>query len=202
MISIKSEKNKLSKTNTSEDDLYKKYEELESLKKEIAEQIKNIEETGDDDAKEKMAKIKLRYEENKDTFEVNPENIDENIDNLKKIQKRFDFYQKFINALKKNVDIDPGRLMGLTDGIFGMVMTLLIFSMALPEMQINNYSGFINFAYSLAQSIGITIVSFILIASFWIYHHEFIKPKKLNIPYLWINILFLASISFIPASFI
>lgn len=41
-------------------------------------------------------------------------------------------------------------------------------------------------------------MSFVLISSFWIYHHEFIKVKTLNIPYLWINILFLICISFIP----
>lgn len=92
MISIKSEKNKLSKTNASEDDLYKKYAELESLKKEIAEQIKNIEETGWW-CQRKMAKIKQYYKENKTTFEINHENIDENINNLKKINKRFNFYQ-------------------------------------------------------------------------------------------------------------
>ena len=88
--------------------------------------------------------------------------------------------------------------MGLTDGIFGMVMTLLVFAIALPELQIANYSEFTAFIFSLMPTIGVTIVSFVLISSFWIYHHEFIKIKKLNIPYLWINILFLICISFIP----
>ena len=88
--------------------------------------------------------------------------------------------------------------MGLTDGIFGMVMTLLVFAIALPELQIANYSEFTAFIFSLMPTIGVTIISFVLISSFWIYHHEFIKIKKLNIPYLWINILFLICISFIP----
>lgn len=88
--------------------------------------------------------------------------------------------------------------MGLTDGIFGMVMTLLVFGIALPELQIVSYSDFIEFISSLTPTIGVTIVSFVLISSFWIYHHEFIKIKRLNIPYLWINILFLICISFIP----
>ena len=98
------------------------------------------------------------------------------------------------------MDIDPGRLMGLTDGIFGMVMTLLVFGIALPEMFITTYSDFISFITTLAPTIGVTIVSFILISSFWIYHHEFIKVKNLNIPYLWLNIFFLICISFIPFS--
>lgn len=88
--------------------------------------------------------------------------------------------------------------MGLTDGIFGMVMTLLVFGIALPELQIATYTDFISFISSLAPTIGITIVSFILISSFWVYHHEFIKVKSINLPYLWINILFLICISFMP----
>ena len=117
---------------------------------------------------------------------------------LKKIDKKISFYQRFRKALESNIDIDSGRLMGLTDGIFGMVMTLLVFGIALPELQITNYSDFTLFILTLTPTIGITIVSFVLISSFWIYHHEFIKIKTLNIPYLWINIMFLICISFIP----
>ena len=108
------------------------------------------------------------------------------------------FYQRFRQGLESDIDIDPGRLMGLTDGIFGMVMTLLVFGIALPELQIATYSDFIGFISTLTPTIGVTIISFVLISSFWLYHHEFIKIKRLNIPYLWINILFLICISFIP----
>ena len=116
----------------------------------------------------------------------------------KKFDKRLSFFQRFKLGLEQDIDIDPGRLMGLTDGIFGMVMTLLVFAIALPELQIANYTDFISFVSTLAPTIGVTIVGFVLIGSFWIYHHEFIKVKRLNIPYLWINILFLICISFIP----
>ena len=119
---------------------------------------------------------------------------------LKKVNRRLSFYERFKLAFESDVDIDPGRLMGLTDGIFGMVMTLLVFGIALPELQIASYSDFISFILTLTPTVGVTIVSFVLISSFWIYHHEFIKIKRLNIPYLWINILFLISISFIPFS--
>lgn len=77
-------------------------------------------------------------------------------------------------------------------------MTLLVFAIALPELQIANYSDFISFIATLMPTIGVTVVSFVLISSFWIYHHEFIKVKSLNIPFLWISILFLICISFIP----
>ena len=68
------------------------------------------------------------------------------------------------------MDIDPGRLIGLTDGIFGMVMTLLVFGMALPQAHLITEGQFITFLNSIAHSFGLTIVSFILVSSFWIYH--------------------------------
>ena len=104
------------------------------------------------------------------------------------------------DAFDKDVGIDPGRILGLTDGIFGMVMTLLVFAIAIPEMTGYSYDNFITAISSLLPSIGITIVSFVIISSFWIYHHEYIKLKNLNILYLWLNIFFLICISFIPFS--
>lgn len=104
------------------------------------------------------------------------------------------------NAFERDVSIDPGRLLGLSDGIFGMVMTLLVFGIAIPELSVYSYDNFIATFLSLLPTIGITIVSFVIISSFWIYHHEYVKIKNLNIVYLWLNILFLICISFIPFS--
>lgn len=168
-------------------------EDVEELKRSIQEKVENIKENTDDEET-------LQELDNITSFLDD----DSNIRNRKKarkyskIDKKLSFYQRFKLGFESDVDIDPGRLMGLTDGIFGMVMTLLVFAIALPELQIASYSDFIAFVSSLTPTIGVTIVSFVLISSFWIYHHEFIKIKRLNFPYLWINILFLICISFIP----
>lgn len=100
--------------------------------------------------------------------------------------------------LQEGIDIDPGRLMALTDGVFSIVMTLLIFGMSLPNIKLATYSDFISFISALAPTASVTIVSFILVSSFWVYHHQFIKVKTLNLPYLWSSVLFLICISFIP----
>ena len=190
---------KLENSSNSYDELVEKYEELESLKKDINYKIQNIKENGDEKTKNRLKKLKAHYDERKENIgEIDDENIDHTISTLKKIDSSVNFYTRFMNAFETDINIDPGRLMGLTDGIFGMVMTLLIFGMALPETEIANHIGFSNFIISIGPTIGITIVSFIFISSFWIYHHEFIKIKNLNILYLWINIFFLGSISFIP----
>ena len=168
-------------------------EDVEELKRDIQEKIEIIKEnTEDEEILNKM-----------DDFTSFIDG-DSKASNWKKARKynridnKLSYYQKFKLGLESDIDIDPGRLMGLTDGIFGMVMTLLVFGIALPELQIISSSDFTTFIYALIPTIGLTIVSFVLISSFWIYHHEFIKVKRLNIPYLWINIMFLICISFIP----
>ena len=179
---IKDKENKSSDVKNQEE-LYEKYRALESLKEEINNQLENIEKTGDERTKAKIERMK-KHQEEKFYKKINSQNIDKNIKKLSQTNKQLNFYQRFLD--------------GLTDGIFGMVMTLLIFGMALPEAEIANYTGFVQFTSSLAPTFGITVISFILLGSFWIYNHEFIKLNNLNMPYLWINIFYLICISFIP----
>ena len=174
----------------------KKYapEEVDELKNDIFNRLEVLKENSDDETIEKIDNLLDSLEDGDNKHQ----SVRRKSKKLKRDNKKISFYQRFKKALQSNIDIDPGRLMGLTDGIFGMVMTLLVFGIALPELQIANYSDFILFITTLTPTIGVTIVSFVLISSFWIYHHEFIKIKTFNIPYLWINILFLICISFIP----
>lgn len=175
----------------------KKYtsEDVDELKDEIFNQLQVLKEnTNDDKTIEKIDNFLDSF----DDENYKHQSPRRQVKKLKRTNKKISFYHRFKKALESDINIDPSRLMGLTDGIFGMVMTLLVFGIALPELQIVKYSDFITFMSSLAPTIGVTIVSFVLISSFWIYHHEFIKIKAINIPYLWLNILFLICISFIP----
>lgn len=169
-------------------------EDVEELKDDISNRLEVLRQNTDDE--KTIEKIDSLLD-SLDDYEKH-RSTRRQVKKLKRAEKKISFYQRFKNALQSNIDIDPGRLMGLTDGIFGMVMTLLVFGIALPELQIANYSDFISFISTLMPTVGVTIVSFVLISSFWIYHHEFIKIKTLNFPYLWLNILFLICISFIP----
>lgn len=175
----------------------KKYtsEDVDELKDEIFNQLQVLKEnTNDGKTIEKIDNFLDSF----DDENYKHQSPRRQVKKLKRTNKKISFYHRFKKALESDINIDPSRLMGLTDGIFGMVMTLLVFGIALPELQIVKYSDFISFMSSLAPTIGVTIVSFVLISSFWIYHHEFIKIKAINIPYLWLNILFLICISFIP----
>lgn len=178
----------------SQDELDKK-QEIEDLKSDINQKIDSLSENWDDETLEKILKIKAHLHEKSST-----RSEDENLDHLNKLDKGLSFYERFKQSFERDMDIDPGRLLGLSDGIFGMVMTLLVFGMALPEIKILTAGDFLAFLQSIAPTFGVTLVSFILVSSFWVYHHEFVKIKNLNMPYLWLNILYLACISFIPFS--
>ena len=165
-------------------------EEFDEMKKELASDLSNLSEDIDE---ETLQKIRSLSEEIKEKY--SDTDVERKFDDI-----NMSFYEKFKHSLQMNIDVDPGRLMALNDGIFGIVMTLLVFGMALPEVEILSAGDFAAFIVSIIPTIGTTLVCFILVSSFWVYHHEFIKIKNLNIPFVWINILFLASISFIPFS--
>lgn len=167
----------------------KNQKDAQYLKKDINEKLNSIKDDVNDEDIENLQEIqKILNEKYCDDLKLN------------KKEKKLTTYRKFIQSLETNVDISPDRLLSLTDGIFGMVMTLLVFNMALPAVQLSSSGDFFIFLESIKHTLGITIVSFILVSSFWVYHHEFIRINTLNMPYLWLNILFLAALSFIPFS--
>ena len=98
----------------------------------------------------------------------------------------------------REINIDPGRMIALCDGIFGMVMTLLIFGIELPELQFQTAVNFETFMINIIPTIGRYATCFILVGAFWVCHHEFIKVKHLTVPFVWLNLLYLLCISFIP----
>ena len=165
------------------------------MKRSISEKIEIIRQnTDDEETLKKMDAFSASLDEDASKFRSDARKAK----HYKKLDQRLDFFERFRLGLQEGIDIDPSRLMALTDGVFSIVMTLLIFGISLPKLQLASYPDFISFIIELAPTVSVTIVSFILLASFWVYHHQFIKVKSLNLPYLWLSVLFLICISFIP----
>lgn len=93
------------------------------------------------------------------------------------------------------------RIEGLSDGVFGIAMTLLIFKIDVPDI-----STSLNFKSSLLESLkGMSpqfenyFISFILLGFYWTRHQlQFKHIKNADRFLLWINIFFLALIGLIP----
>ena len=165
----------------SEDDI-KGPNELDDLKGELSDALLSLTDDLDDETIQKINDLK---EDIQEKYSDTP--LEEKLDDIK-----LTYYEKLKQSFEREIEVDPGRMLGLADGIFGMVMTLLVFGIALPEIVISSQADFVSFLQSITPTIGITLVSFILVSSFWLYHHEFIKITNFNIPFLWFNIFFLA----------
>lgn len=110
------------------------------------------------------------------------------------------FLDKILNHPVKDLDfgISPDRLMALTDGVFAIAMTLLILTIALPESTFSNADSLLIFFKSSINQFTTILISFIILGEYWIEHHHFMKLKRTNVPFLWLNIFYLLFIMFIP----
>ena len=94
------------------------------------------------------------------------------------------------------------RIEALVDGVFAISMTLLVVNFHIPtvtqkvanelpsKLMLSFWPNFLSYA-----------ISFILLAVFWMIHHkQFRSIKRVNEPFLWINILGLMFIALIPFS--
>lgn len=97
--------------------------------------------------------------------------------------------------------LSTNRIEGLSDGVFGIAMTLLIFKLDVPDI-----STSINFSATLKDSLVSMVpqfenyfISFIILGFYWTRHQlQFKHIKNSDRFLLWINIFFLALIGLIP----
>jgi len=92
------------------------------------------------------------------------------------------------------------RIEALTDGIFATVMTVLVLGLTVPAANLSevelasqiraHWPNYVAYAFS-----------FIVLGVYWIGHHnQFHYIKRSDRVFLWVNILFLLTIGFVPFS--
>ena len=92
--------------------------------------------------------------------------------------------------MKKN------RVEAFTDGVFAIVITLLILELKLPDVGVTELPSALR---NLLPSIGAYVLSFGLIGIYWVFHHySMTLIQEVDGVLLWLNILFLLFISFMP----
>lgn len=104
---------------------------------------------------------------------------------------------------KKTQDQIPGtnRIEAFSDGVFAIVITLLVFQLKTPEGIQNRedwhelFHGLYN---QLPKFVGF-VTSFFFVAVFWVSHHQFFNTLNISKRgLLWLNNLFLFFVTFIP----
>ena len=92
------------------------------------------------------------------------------------------------------------RLAALSDGIFAVAMTLLVFSFPLSNLPSGTGQADVEgLILSLGPQFETFFISFVVVGAFWISHHEiFDRVVRYDRLFVWINFMFLLCIVFMP----
>jgi TMEM175 potassium channel family protein len=92
------------------------------------------------------------------------------------------------------------RFIFFTDAVFAIVMTLLVLEIRVPEVPPDLAAAEVpTKVLALWPKFFSYVLSFLVIGNYWIAHHQtFRYVMSYDRPLLWLNLLFLLSISFIP----
>lgn len=98
--------------------------------------------------------------------------------------------------------MDTKRLETLVDGIFAIAMTLLVLSLAVPQLTPPVTDSTLQKALiGIIPNLVSMVVSFLLLSIFWKIHHRFFKRiQYINSSLLWINVIWLLFIVLVPFS--
>lgn len=95
--------------------------------------------------------------------------------------------------------IPPQRLIALADGVFAIVMTLLVFQLAVPIAADTDRLG--SALAEMWPEFLIYVLSFLVLGVFWLVHHLVFNPvERYDTTLIWLNILFLMLSSLVPFS--
>ena len=92
---------------------------------------------------------------------------------------------------------DPARVLALSDGVFAIIITLLVLEVHVPELtegqSLNEALG------EIRPSFTAFVISFILAGMYWVAHRDlFALIRRTDRGLVWLNILFLLPLCLLP----
>lgn len=82
-----------------------------------------------------------------------------------------------------------GRLEAFSDGMFAIILTILVLELRVPELENSSFAAFQAGLLDIAPKFFAFLFSFFIIAIFWINHHAiFHQIHKVDTKLLWLNI--------------
>lgn len=97
--------------------------------------------------------------------------------------------------------INESRVIGFSDAVFAFAATLLVLKIDLPPLSSEQLSSarLTTELFNLWPSYFANIISFLIIAYYWLTHHAiFSLIKKMDNMIIWTNVIFLIFLSFLP----
>ena len=95
---------------------------------------------------------------------------------------------------------DPARVMALTDGIFAIIMTLLVLDIQVPKLAAGE-SLRTAFLLDVWPNVVVFVISFVLTGLYWVAHRDmFNLVRGVDRGLVWLNILFMLPVALVPAA--
>lgn len=98
----------------------------------------------------------------------------------------------------KNIILDKARLENFSDGVIAILITILVMGFEIPNDFLTRSYSFLELIEFLIPQLIPYAISFLVIAVHLFNHHIlFSKMKAVDAPFIWLNLLFLFSLSLI-----
>ncbi len=109
---------------------------------------------------------------------------------------------KFKKVDAPGVASSPERLRALADGVFAIVMTLLVLELGVPVVKgLSSNTELLHQLVEMWPEFLIYGLSFMILGIFWVIHHTiYAEVKRYDTTLVWLNILFLMFVSLVPFS--
>ena len=92
---------------------------------------------------------------------------------------------------------DPARVIALSDGVFAIVLTILVLGLDVPELESGQSLG--SALVGLGQTFVAYVISFFMTGMYWVWHRDlFAGVRHLDRAVVWLNLLFLLPASMVP----
>lgn len=101
-----------------------------------------------------------------------------------------------------NMGLRPARIEAISDGVFAIVMTLLVIELSVPVVsKLNAAEELGGMLLQMWPKFFAFVISFMVLGILWFTHHsQFHYARRSNGTIAWLNILFLMFVSLIPFS--
>ncbi len=97
--------------------------------------------------------------------------------------------------------IPTARIETLTDGVFAIVMTVLVFNFHAPLKDVVEKFGLLHELTALVPTLIAYVITFVILGVLWVGHHnQFFYIRRADRVLLWINIFFMMVVALLPFS--
>lgn len=92
---------------------------------------------------------------------------------------------------------DPTRLLALSDGVFAIILTLLVLEIRVPEL--SGDQGLEDAFHEIRPSFVAFLISFVVVANAWARHRDlFALIRRTDRVLVWLNLLYLLPLAILP----